>query len=82
LIDAIHLCAEILGEHGTRADGKKFEDDGRASEDLVPEPEDKVEVLTVGLLYVHGHFEIMNNANTLLIWAWSVSKIKIHIGLT
>jgi hypothetical protein len=38
------LCAEILGEHGTRADGQKFEDDGRASEDLVPESEDQVEV--------------------------------------
>jgi hypothetical protein len=44
LIDGIHLCAEILGEHGTRADGQKFEDDGRASEDMVPESEDQVEV--------------------------------------
>jgi hypothetical protein len=48
LIDGIPLCSEILGEHGTRADGQKFEDDGRASEDLVPESEDQVEVRAVG----------------------------------
>ena len=40
-----NLFAEILGEHRARTDGQKFEDDGRASEDLVPEQENQMEVI-------------------------------------
>ena len=35
---------EIPGQHGASADGQKFEDDRRPGEDLVSEPEDKMEV--------------------------------------
>ena len=35
---------EIPGQHWASADGQKFEDDRRPGEDLVSEPEDKMEV--------------------------------------